>query len=85
MFLFNIIVSGFKIPKLKNTNFWSKRGLQQNGFLSTCALQNVKSYRFFGGGHFMANFVDVQKHYKIGISAHFWKQKNKTNTIFQSY
>ena len=40
----------------KNRNFWSKGRLQQNGFfLSTCVLQNVKSYRFFLG-HFLAIF-----------------------------
>ena len=58
--LFNIIVFGFKKPKFKNTNFWSKGGLQHNGvFLSTCVLQNVKSYRFLGGaffGQFLAAF-----------------------------
>ena len=44
----------------KNINFWSKRGLQQNVFvLWTCVLQNVKSYRFFGG-HFFG----------MGTSAH---------------
>ena len=45
--LFNINVFGFKKPKLKNTKFWSKGVLQQNGFLWACVLQNVKSYRFF--------------------------------------
>ena len=38
---------GFKKHKLRNTNFWSKGELQQNGFfLITCVLKNVKSYRF---------------------------------------
>ena len=46
--LFNIIVCGFKKPKFKNTNFRTKGGLQHNVFfLSSCVLQNVKSYRFF--------------------------------------
>ena len=45
-FLFNINVFGFKKHKLRNTNFWSKGELQQNGFLITCVLKNVKSYRF---------------------------------------
>ena len=48
--------------KLKNTNFWSKGGLQQNGvFLWACVLQNVKSYRFFGVHFFWQILVDVQK------------------------
>ena len=46
-FLFNINAFGFKKHKLKNTNFWSEGGLQQNVFFITCVLQNVKSYRFF--------------------------------------
>ena len=60
-FLFNIIVF-LKKCKLKTTNFWSRGGLQHNGFLITCVLQNVKSYRFFwGGGFFCQVFVDFQK------------------------
>ena len=39
-------------------------------FLSTCVLQNVKSYRFFGGFVF-ANFCCFSKHYKIGILSYF--------------
>ena len=37
-FLLNINVFGLKKPKLKNTNFWSKGGLQQNVFffMSLC-------------------------------------------------
>ena len=33
-FLFNINVFGFKKHKLRNTNFWSKGELQQNGFFN---------------------------------------------------
>ena len=45
-FLFNINVFGFKKHKLRNTNFWSRGELQQNGFFNNLCLKNVKSYRF---------------------------------------
>ena len=46
---------------LKTHFFWWKGVLQQNGFfLSTCVLQNVKSYRFFCP-FFCPILVDVQK------------------------
>ena len=86
--MFNIIVFGFKKPKFKNTNFWSKGGLQHNGFfLSTCVLQNVKSYRFFWGAFFWQFFGCFSKNtIKIGILAHFSKQKiTKKNGIFKCY
>ena len=72
-FLFNIKVFGFKTKNLEKNIFWSKGGLQQNGFfLSTCVLQNVKSYRFFFGHFFLAIFGWCSKNtIKIGISAHF--------------
>ena len=74
---------GFKKPKFKNTNFWSKGGLQHNGFfLSTCVLQNVKSYRFFGG-LFFGNFLAVfQKNtIKIGI-LHIFQSKKVQKMAF---
>ena len=45
--------------------------------------QNVKSYRFFWG-HFLGKFwLMFKKHYKIGISALFKKQKMEKMTIFK--
>ena len=84
-FLFNIIVFGFKKPKLKNTNFWSKGGLQHNGFfLWTCVLQNVKSYRFLG--FFLANFwLLFKKHYKNRHFSTFFKANNYKKGIFECY
>ena len=57
---------GFKTNKLtKKRKFLVKRGLQQNVFLLTCVLQNVKSYRF-GGGPFLAKiWLKFPKHYKF--------------------
>ena len=52
--------------------FGQKGGLQQNVFLWTCALQNVKSYRFLGA-IFWQILVDGQK----TISDHFKAQKQK--------
>ena len=37
----------FQKHKLRNTNFWSKGELQQNGFFNNLCFENVKSYRFF--------------------------------------
>ena len=56
-FLSNINVFAFK--EGKKTPIIEKRGLQQNIFLWTCVLQNVKSYRFFGA-IFCQILVDVQ-------------------------
>ena len=84
MFLFKVKVFGFKTNNLKNRNFWSKGGLQQNGFLSTCVLQNVKSYRFFVC-LFWTKLGDVQKHYKIGISARFQKPTFENMASFNGY
>ena len=67
----------FQKTKFKNTNFWSKGGLQHNGFfVSNCVLQNVmKSYRFFWGPFFWQFFgCFSQNTIKIGILAHFSKQ-----------
>ena len=75
-FLFNIKVFGFTTKNLKKTKILVKRGVAtKRVFLSTCVLQNVKSYRFFFG-HFLAILGWCSKNtVKIGISAHFKKQK----------
>ena len=69
-FLFNINVFGFKKPKLKNTNFWSKGVLQQNGFFYQPVFCKCEKLSFFWP-FFGQTLVDVQKHHKIGISAQF--------------
>ena len=53
-----------------------KRGVATKCFLRTCVLQNVKSHRFCLAD-FLSNLFDVQKHCKIGISAHMQKQKEE--------
>ena len=66
----------FEKCKFKNTHFFQKKGVQHNVFLflSTCVLQNVKSYRFLGGFlHFLGSFS--KNTIKIGILAHFSKQQ----------
>ena len=50
---------GFPNRQLKKTK-WSKGGLQQNGFLSTCVLEYLKSYRLFCP-FFWQVLVDVKK------------------------
>ena len=68
----------FHNKELKKNKNLVKRGVATKRFffLSICVLQNVKSYRFFFGPFFWQFWVDVQKNtVKIGISAHFKKQK----------
>ena len=82
MLLFNIIVFGFKKPKLKNTNFWSKGGLQHNGFFMNLCFARCEKLSFFWGLVFAIFWLLFKKHYKIGIWAHFSKQKITTILTF---
>ena len=71
-----------KLLVSKNTSwktpiFGQKASCNKTGyFLITCVLQNVKSYRFFCCLLFGQIWLMFKKHHKIGISAHFQKQKN---------
>ena len=71
----------FEEHRLKNTNFGSKGGLQQNGFFNNLCFAKCEKLSFFRPffGHILA---DVQKHYNIGISARFLS-KNKKMTILK--
>ena len=73
-FLFNISVVDFKKHKLKNTNFWSKGGLQQNVFCYNLCF--VKSEKLsFWGGHSLAIFGWCSKNtIQIGIQ-HIFKSR----------
>ena len=66
----------FQNKELKKKHFLVKRGVAtKRGFLSTCVLQNVKSYRFFWG-HFFGNFwLMFKKHYKNRYFSTFLKAK----------
>ena len=56
-FLFNIKVFDFQTSNLKNKKQMVKRGVAtKRFFLSTCVLENVKSYRFFVWAIFLAIF-----------------------------
>ena len=55
-FLFSMNVFGCKQTTLKTQMFGQEGGCNKTFFFSTCVLQNVKSYRFFGGALFGANF-----------------------------
>ena len=75
----------FQNNNLKNTEFCSRGGLQQDFFSSTCVLQNVKSYRFFGGPFFGQILVDVQKHYTNRYFSTCFKSKDwQTNDHFET-
>ena len=50
-----------KKPKLKNTNFWSKGGLQQNGFFYEPVFCKMWKVIVFLGPFFGQILVDVQK------------------------
>ena len=72
-FLFNIKVVDFQTNNLQKKQFLVKRGVATKRFffLSTCVLENVKSYRFFWA-ILLAIFGWCSKNtIKIGISAHF--------------
>ena len=48
-FLFNIKFFDFQTDNLKKTEFFGQKGgCNKTVFLSTCVLENVKSYHFFG-------------------------------------
>ena len=76
-----------KKPKLKNNNFWSKGGLQHNGFfMNLCFAKCEKLSFFFGGGLFLANFwLFFKKRYKIRHFSTFFKAKNYTKKIESYY
>ena len=59
-FLFNINVFSFKKNKLKSTKKQKKQIATKRVFLSTCVLQNVKSYRFLFAP-FLPNFGSCSK------------------------
>ena len=62
---------GFK-NKVEKHQFLVKRGVATKVFFNEPVFwENVKSYRFFFAHFFCQILVDVQKHYKIGISARF--------------
>ena len=69
----------------KTPIFQKNKGLQHNGFFMNLCLQNVKSYRFFGGLSLAFFGCFSKSTIKIGILAHFSKQKNTKNGIFGSY
>ena len=80
MFLFNINVVGFKKHKLKNTNIWSRGGLQQNVFLIYepvfCKMWKV----FFflrGGGIFWQFWLMLKKKTIKYVFQRIKKQKSK--------
>ena len=66
--------------------FGQEGGCNKTGFLSTCVLQNVKSYGFGGGGPFWANSVMFKKHSKNRYLSTFLKANNcQKMAIFNGY
>ena len=67
-----------QITKKNKKTYWVKRGVATKRFLlSICVLQNVKSYRFFGGGPFLGKcLLMLKKHYKYRCFSTFLKANN---------
>ena len=84
MFMFYINVFGFKKSKLKNTNFWSKGGLQQNGFFMNLCFAKCEKLSFFLP-FVWPILVAVQNTMKIGIQHIFKSKKKQKNTILRCY
>ena len=59
--LFNINVFGFKKPKFKNTNFWSKGELQHNGFFMNLCFAKCEKLSFIWGAFFGKILAAFQK------------------------
>ena len=76
MFLFNINVLGFKKTKLKNTNFWSKGELQQNGFFMKLCFGKCEKLSFFCP-LFAKFWLMFKKHYKKRYFSTFLKTKKQ--------
>ena len=77
---------GFKKPKLKNTNFWSKGGLQQNVIFYEPVFCKMWKVIVFGGAFFANFWLFFKEHY---TNRHF-STFSKANTyqkkdIFGSY
>ena len=74
--------------KLKNINFWSKGGLQQNVFLLEPVFCKIWKVIVFFGPFLGQCLVDVQKHYKKSVFQHIFKskkQKWQKMTILKGY
>ena len=72
MFLLNIIVFWFQKTKLKNTDFWVKRGVATKRFFYDPVFCKKGKVIVFFGAIFLANFGGSSKNtIKIGISALF--------------
>ena len=73
----------FQKTKLKNTNFWSKEGLQQNVlfFMNLCFAKREKLSSFLP--IVCPILVDVQKHYKNWYFSTFVKAKKQNKYHFE--
>ena len=66
----------FENKELRKKHFLVKRGVAtKRGFLWTCVLENVKSYRFFFGHFFGNSWLMFKKHCKNRYFSTFLKAK----------
>ena len=80
--LFNMNVLGFKTNNFKNTNFWTKGGVATKRFFIKLCFRKCEKLSFFSP-LFGPNFGWCSKNtVKIGIPAHFQKQKNEKKWPF---
>ena len=61
MFLFNIIVFGFKKNQVEKHQFLVKRGVATKRFFMNLCFAKCEKLSFFFLGHFWQILVDVQK------------------------
>ena len=85
-FLFNIKVFGFKKNTSWKTPILGQKGsCNKTGFLITCVLQNVKSYRFFFAPFLAKSWLMFKKHFKNTYFSTFSKAKKEKMTILKGY
>ena len=87
VFLFNIKVFDFQTNNKKNKNNFGQKGdcNKMVFFFYQPVFWKMSKVLVFFGPFFWQFLGDVQKHYKIGISAHFEEQKIEKMAIFNSY
>ena len=81
-FLSNINVFGFKKHKLRNTNFWSKGELQQNGFFNNLCFEKCEKLSFLFAPFLAKFWLMFKKHCKNRCFSTFSKAKKRKNDHF---
>ena len=78
-------VFGFKTNNLKNTIFWWKGGLQQNGFFYQPVFCKMWKVIVFFAPFFAQFWLMFKKHYKNRYFSTFLKAKIEKKSILRCY